>query len=84
MNPSADHAALSVFDNLLRSASAGIADCDISDLRRSRACLTINEGGPGEQVASPALPAFLASATNTLSPGHHFGLFYTPTGHFRG
>jgi len=67
-SPSADHAALATFDDLLRSALSHITNSDLSEAQWLQASLPIKDGGLGvRRVASLALPAFLASAAGTVS-----------------
>jgi len=67
-SPSVDNAALSTFDDLLRSALNRISNSNLSDTQWLQATLPIKEGGLGvRRVASLALPAFLASAASTLT-----------------
>ena len=61
-SPSVDNAALTTFDNLLRSALNRITNCDLSGTQWLQASLTVKEGGLGvRRVTSLALPAFLSS-----------------------
>ena len=66
-SPSADNAALVIFDNLLRSALNRVTNSDLTDTQWLQATLPIKEGGLGvRRVSSLALSAFLASAESTL------------------
>ena len=66
-SPSVDNAALTTFDDLLRSALNRITNCDISDTQRLQASLPIKDGGLGvRRVASLALTAASADSTQSL------------------
>ena len=67
-SPSASHHSVEQFDLMLRSAVQCITNCDLSDIQWIQVSLTVKDGGLGvRRVSSLALPAFLASATSTLS-----------------
>ena len=64
---SVGHAALDIFDELLRTALGYLTNCDLSDSEWIQATLPVRDGGLGvRRVSMLALPAFLASAASTL------------------
>ena len=66
-SPSVHNAALTTFDDLLRSALNRITNCDISDTQWLQASLPIKDGGLGvRRVASLALTAASADSTQSL------------------
>jgi len=66
-SPSVGHAALGIFDELLRTALGYLTNCDLSDSEWIQATLPVRDGGLGvSRVSTLALPAFLASAASTL------------------
>ena len=67
-SPSAGHAALESFDELLRTGLSYLTNCDLSDSEWIQASLPVRDGGLGvRRVSMLALPAFLASAAGSLS-----------------
>jgi hypothetical protein len=67
-SPSADNAALDIFDNLLHTALNRLTNCNLSDMQWLQASLPIKEGGLGvRRVSSLAISAFCSSAASTSS-----------------
>ena len=60
------------FAALQRGTVKQITNSDLSDIQWTQASLPVRDGGLGiRRVSSLALPAFVASAASTLSPGRH-------------
>jgi len=67
-SPSADHAALATFDDILRSAVCTLTNFELNDTQWLQATLLIRDGGLGvREVSSFALSAFVASAVCIFS-----------------
>ena len=63
-SPSLDHPALSIFDDILKSAFIRITNSDLNDSQWLQATLPLRVGGMGlRSTTSLALPSFLASAS---------------------
>jgi len=66
-SPSVSHTALTKFDKLLRCSVQNITNSDLTDIQWIQASLPVKDGGLGvRRVSLLAIPAFVASAANTL------------------
>ena len=67
-SPSANHQALSTFDNIQRSSLNSIINSELTEVQWLQATLPIKDGGLGvRRVSSLAISAFMASASSTLN-----------------